>query len=117
VRFIARYIVSVEKLEILLLFHDAPDRGWNAGEVFGAIQSHPESVGRWLKELYAEGFLQQEKDGYRYAPPGPLAEGAAALKTAYQERPARVIEAIFSKPTEQLRKFADAFRLRKDKDP
>jgi DNA-binding IclR family transcriptional regulator len=117
VHFIARYIVSVEKLEILLLLEEGAGRSWTPAEVYAVLRSNVTSIQRWMKELHADGFLQQEETEaqYRYAPrTAGLAEGATALKNAYRERPIRVIEAIFSKSTEQMRRFSDAFRLRKD---
>jgi len=115
--FIAKYIVSVEKMEILLLLSDTPESTWNAETVFRKILSNQDSIQRWLKELAAEGFLKKSSEApeYRYQPSSPaLGNGVSLLKSMYRERPTRVIEAIFSQSTDQLRKFSDAFRIRKD---
>jgi hypothetical protein len=117
-RFIGQYIVSVEKLEILLLLHGSPDKLWTPQEAFRTIQSSLGSVAQRMKELEAEGFLQAENpegSAYRFAAKSPeLAAGAGALAAAYRERPVKVIEAIFSQSNRQIGRFADAFRLRKD---
>lgn len=115
--FIEKYIVSVEKMEILLLLSTYPSETWTTDRVFQTIQSNIGSIARWLEELCREGFLQSEPSGgpaYRYAPAPPLAGGVQALSTAYKERPVRVLEAIFAKSNRQLHHFAEAFRLRKD---
>ena len=113
--FIARYIVSIEKLETLLLLSGSPEKLWTIDEVFQKIQSSHTSVGQRLKELTAEGFLTSEGDRFRYKPKSEdLARSTEELRGIYRTRRLKVIEAVFSKSTEQLRKFSDAFRLRKD---
>ena len=113
--FIARYIVSIEKLEILLLLSGSPEKFWTIDEVFQKIQSSHTSVGQRLRELCSEGFLVSEGDRYRYKPKTEdLARSTDELRGIYRTRRLKVIEAVFSKSTEQLRKFSDAFRLRKD---
>lgn len=113
--FIARYIVSIEKLETLLLLSGSPEKLWTVDEVFQKIQSSHTSVGQRLKELASEGFLVSEGDRYRYKPKTEdLEKNTEELRGIYRTRRLKVIEAVFSKSTEQLRKFSDAFRLRKD---
>ena len=113
--FIARYILSIEKLEILLLLSGSPEKLWTIDEVFQKIQSSHTSVGQRLKELASEGFLVTEGERYRYQPKTEeLAKNTEELRQFYRTRRLKVIEAVFSKSTEQLRKFSDAFRLRKD---
>jgi hypothetical protein len=104
-------------MEILLLLNKHPSETWTPERVFQTIQSNTASIARWLEELCREGFLQAEASGapsYRYAPAQPLAEEVRALSAAYEERPVRVLEAIFSKSNRPLHHFAEAFRLRKD---
>lgn len=117
-KFIARHIESVEKLEILLLLGNSPDKAWSGQEVYQQIQSSPNSVNQKLKDLVAEGLAQREADElFRYKPKTKeLAEQVRAISEAYQTRRIKVIQSIFSESTEELRKFADAFRLKKEKE-
>jgi hypothetical protein len=118
-QFIARHIDSVEKLEILVLLAGNAERLWTVEEVFQKIQSSQTSVLRRLRELQVDGFLERDGDGkrFRYQPKSSqLTENTMTLASAYQERRIKVIEAIFSKSDDQLRRFSDAFRLRKEDD-
>jgi hypothetical protein len=117
--FIARYIISVEQLEILLLLSGDPKRLWTAADVFNKIRSSPGSVQEKLDFLRGQGFVCSEtiasgEVAYLYRPSSPqLSAGAALLGETYRERPTKVIEAIFAKPDQQLQSFIDAFTLRK----
>jgi DNA-binding IclR family transcriptional regulator len=118
-RFIARHIQSVEKLEILLLFFREPQRTWLSSEVFHSIQSSPASVNQKLDELVSEGFLARGKDETRFSfqpKTTTIRAHVEALDTAYRERRIKVIESIFSKTTEELRDFSNAFKLRKENE-
>jgi len=116
--FIAEHIESLEKLEVLLLLHGNPATVWSAQDVYQAIQSSQLSVARRLRELIAQGFLAEvSKDQFQFRPKNKeLSAMVDLLKTEYQVRRIRVIEAIFSKSTEKMRQFADAFKIRKDKE-
>jgi hypothetical protein len=115
-KFIARYIASVEKLEVLLLLFNAPDKDWSPAEVYQKIQSNLKSVEGRLKELLAEGLAARNGNNcFRFQSKSPeLAQQVGLLNSAYQNRRLAVIQLIFSETTEELRRFSDAFRLRKD---
>jgi DNA-binding MarR family transcriptional regulator len=117
-RFIARHIQSVEKLELLLLFFRDPTRTWHTPEIVQQIQSSAGSVSKKLDEMVASGFVAREKDGkFRFVEKSPSTQSqVAALDQAYRQRRIKVIEAIFSKSTEELRAFSDAFKLRKENE-
>jgi hypothetical protein len=116
-KFIARYIESVEKLEILLLLGKAPEKQWSVEQVYQAIQSSHSSVAQKLRNLTSEGFVERQDECYRFQPKTKeLADAVGVLGAAYQTKRIKVIEAIFSKGTDELRKFADAFKLRKENE-
>jgi hypothetical protein len=81
------------------------------------IQSSESSVAISLAIFTTEGFLVQEQESvYRYEPQRPeLEQGLSALAKEYQERRVAVIEAIYSRPPDPVRTFADAFKLRREK--
>ena len=114
--FLARYIRSVEQLEVLLLVQDQPNRSWSAGDVYSVIRSSEASIASRLQAFAKEGFLAQENDGrYRFAPQNTdLRAAVEQTAVAYKTWRIRVVEAIFTPPSDPVQSFADAFRLRKD---
>ena len=115
-QFLARYIRSVEQLEVLLLVQDQPNRSWSAGDVYSIIRSSEASIAARLQAFAKEGFLAQESDGrYRFAPQNSdLRAAVEQTASAYKTWRIRVVEAIFAPPSDPVQSFADAFRLRKD---
>jgi hypothetical protein len=116
-QFIARYIHSVEQVEILCLLVENPDKTWRESEVFKRIQSSADSVRRNL-EYFATGlFLSgNQQNGYGFAPiNAELKHLAIELVKTYREKRVTVVESIYRGPTDPIRDFADAFRIRKDK--
>jgi hypothetical protein len=117
-QFLARYIRSVEQLEVLLLMHDQPHRAWSAADVYGVIRSSEASIATRLDAFAGEGFLAVEKgppQTYRFAPQSTdLSSAVSETATAYKTWRIRVVEAIFAPPSDPVQSFADAFRLRKD---
>ena len=70
-----------------------------------------------LQELHRAKLLTASGSDplvYRFNPASPDAPVVAALETIYKVRRVSVISFIYSKPTDPLRAFSDAFRLRKD---
>lgn len=116
-RFIAAYIDSVELLEVLLLLRSHA-REWSTESVSQEIRSSPISVTKRLTDLCERGLLSVKESRpplYFYKPrTGELDRAVRELADAYRERPTRIIELIFSRQTDTLRKFSDAFKFRKD---
>jgi hypothetical protein len=118
--FITEHIGSVLQLELLLLLQKKRDRDFDAAEVVQELRIDPSWAAGQLDDLCAIGILAcDESNGtrrYRYSPKTPLLDSAVrSLDRAYTDRRVSVISLIFSKPTDKLRSFADAFRVRKDK--
>ncbi|HEY6980469.1 hypothetical protein [Reyranella sp.] len=113
--FILEHIESVAQLEALLLLRREAKREWNA-----------ESAARWLyvpqsvaadvlARLRADGLLVSNHHRYRYAPATPeLSRMVDRLAETYSRALIPVTNIIHNNPL-RLRKFADAFRFRKDK--
>lgn len=116
-RFIAAYIDSVELLEVLLLLR-SDAREWSAESVSREFRSSPTSVTKRLTDLCERGLLSVKESSpplYFYKPrTAELDAAVRELAQTYRERPTRVIELIFSKQTDTLRDFSDAFKFRKD---
>jgi hypothetical protein len=119
-RFIAKHIDSIEKLEVLLLLRARAERDWNARDVSLELRiTEPSALAR-LEDLTARRLL--EKRGttpptYHFRPESAEdGEDVSELQATYSTRRVSVISFIFSKPLDKVRGFADAFRLKRDKD-
>lgn len=113
--FLHLHIDSVEKLEVLLLLRAEPSRSWTGRTVADALRIAEESARGRLTDLCARGLLScGTEDGYRYGPRSAQ-DGLAVDELAgeYARRRVSVISFIFSKPSEGVRSFADAFSFRK----
>jgi predicted ArsR family transcriptional regulator len=116
-KFLLENIDSVEQLEVLLLLKAESERSWNADEVSQKLCTASESAAKRLADLATLGLIsvQQPPLTYRYAAQEAGDRLIASLADVYKERRVAVISLIYSKPTDQVKAFADAFRLRKEK--
>jgi hypothetical protein len=118
--FIDAYIDSVEQLEILLLVRSASRLEWSARRVSEAIRTSEPSAAGHLANLAERGILMATSESpilYRYAPSSDSLDKAIAnLSSAYAGFRFRVIDAILDKPSDYVRVYADAFRIRKGDD-
>jgi hypothetical protein len=114
--FIAGNIQSVEQLEILCLLAGEPSKSWTVTDAHRRIQSTEKSVLEGLQHFVARELFTADASGaFRFAPKtAALGSSALELVKTYRERRVAVIETIYKKPIESVRRFADAFRLRKD---
>ena len=116
-RFITRHVTTVEQVEVLLLLHGTP-REWNARAVAQQLAISQDAAERQLAALAADGILATIDAGersYRYQPrASEMSRMVDGLARAYAERRVAVITAIYSKPSDHLRSFSDAFRLRQE---
>lgn len=112
-RFIAGHIESVGQLEVLLLLRAAADKEWTADEVARAVVTQPASATGWLEQLRGDHLLTLTDGRYRYAPTPDDELAIDGLAESYAKYRVAVIGLIFSKPSEQVREFPEAFRLRR----
>lgn len=112
--FITRHIFSLEQLEILLLLRGEPDAEWDAASVAKALALQPDSAAARLADLRARGLIDEIADNplrYRYGASKPIVD---ELAEAYRTQRVSITTLIFSKPLENIRSFAAAFKLKKD---
>ena len=111
--FLAARIASVEELEILL----PVARGnavWSPAAAAERLGMTAEVAGANFESLVSSSLVTREAAGFRYRPgDDETREIVSDLAREYAERRANVINVIYSANLERLRKFADAFRLRK----
>jgi hypothetical protein len=118
-RFIIEHLTSVDQLETLLLLRSQPERYWDAEAVGQALYTQPTAASVRLADLHRQGLLAaetQEARAYRYAPATrEIEQTISALAELYPAWRVRIISLIYSKPQDNVRAFADAFRWRQDK--
>jgi hypothetical protein len=116
-RFIAAEIESVGQLEVLLLLRGAADKSWTPEEVARALVMQPASVASWLARMANKGLITAAAGCYRYAPPSVDIERTIdRLAESYAKYRVAVISLIFSKPSEAVTRFPEAFRIRRRDD-
>ncbi len=114
-QFVARYIRTVNDLEVLLLLAGGP-KAWSAQEVDEQICLGLEPTGRVLTGLVDSGLVTaREGSPHRYSYDASNSDELAVrdLARIYAQMRVRVIELIYQGPADTLRSFADAFRFRK----
>jgi len=109
--FIFQHVDSVELVEILLLFHGAPQEAWTAEQIAKELRSSANSIEKRLTVLRNLGLITEtaEPNQFCYQTKD---EGQAKivdeLSLAYRVHRHRILEIIFS-PSKKARDFADAF--------
>jgi hypothetical protein len=96
---IARYIDSVQQVEILRLLAREPDREWTTGEVSRALRIAPDPCEAWLARFAEAGLVARGRGVYRHGTPvdgapGPVEE----LLECFGARRLAIIDFIYSKP-------------------
>jgi hypothetical protein len=110
----------VVQLEILLLLFGQRERAWSSDDIARELRVDAAWVDSQLGNLCTNGVVTcttTKPLTYQYQPKSPeLDQAVVGLAQAYADRRVTVISMIFSKPIDKLRSFADAFKIRKDKD-
>jgi hypothetical protein len=114
--FLHDQVESVVQVEVLLLLHAEPSRAFGRADLVEALRVEAAWAEAQLSSLCGRGILAEVGPGsYRFAPrTAEVADAVAGLARAYADRRVTVIGLIYAKPSEPLRSFADAFRIRKD---
>lgn len=113
--FILEHIESVAQLEALLLMRREAEREWNAQGVAKRLYIPDHAAAEVLGQLRATGLLAAKGTLYRYEPVTPeLSAMVDRLAETYSRALIPVTNIVHNNPL-RLRKFADAFRFRKDK--
>jgi len=117
--FIRTSLVSVDDLRVLLLFHGAPNAGMDVSEVAGKLYMSPATAAEVAGRLTARGLLADaggERPRFRYQPASTdIAQMVEELVKLDRERPVSLINMIYPS-TRDIRAFAAAFRIIKDKE-
>lgn len=113
--FVLEHIDSIEQLEILLVLFRQPQREFTPEEVCAELRISAQSCTDRLRDLHGRGLIERSDDGrYQFGSDPARNRRVWALSQAYLERRVAMINLIFSKPTEKIRTFANAFKFRKE---
>jgi hypothetical protein len=115
-QFVAASFPSVWALELLLALKQER-RVWTRDELVAALRASELVVTKALDALVAAGLASVEGQGARYATVNEDVELCAdRVEALYRTRPNKVRRAIVAASTSTATAFADAFKLRRDRD-
>ena len=117
--FILDNIDSVAQLEGLLLLRAYPRVCWDARMVSLRLYINEKESYGILAELTKRGFLKREEgpQSFRYEPVNQkLDDMARRVADLYARCLVPVTLLIHTKPSKSFQRFADAFRIRRDKE-
>jgi hypothetical protein len=114
VHFIRECIDRLETLDLLLLLHGTRGKAWTVRQLSDEMRSSPMAAETALGTLVVHGLVAKQGEMYVFSPrTATLEEKTVRLAACYRERRTAVIEVIFSRPSDAVRGFAEAFRIRK----
>lgn len=115
-RFIAASFPSVWALELLLALK-REQRRWATAELVAALRASELVVAKAIDALVVAGLASLEGDGAIYLPVNHDVEDCVErAERLYRARPNAVRRAIIAASTSSATAFADAFKLRRDRD-
>ena len=113
--FLRSAIKTIWSLELLLLMRRTRERAWTRDELERELRGSAKLVAETLTALEQTGLLRDGGPTYQYSPASAELERLVdGLATAYANSPLQVIKAILEAPSDKLRDFANAFRLKRD---
>lgn len=107
-------VTSVWGLESLLLLRKAAPAALGQADLVRELRSSDVAVENALAALRVAGFVAADPDGRtRYEPASRELDAIAGrIEALYAAKPLAVAKAIMSAPSNKLRIFSDAFRLK-----
>ena len=119
VAFLDEHIFSVTQLEVLLLVREGGTQPHTAAEVGRLAYLSAPAVTPWLEAFVERGLLERDASGagYRAMPQDDAGEAVLqAVADCYTRRRVSLSRHVYAVREDPARRFADAFRFRKDKD-
>jgi predicted transcriptional regulator len=117
-QFISRYIGTVNDLEVLLMLMQVR-REWTALEVGERVYLDEDAAGVVLSGLVASGLVEATEGDpvrYRYMASEDTYAVIQSLADTYARMRVRVIELIYQSPTKAIKSFAEAFKIKQEKE-
>ena len=118
VTFLDEHIFSVTQLEVLLLVKEMAPQLITVQELSRNAHLPERSIGPWLDAFVERGLLAREASGaYRAADLDPPTQAVVdAVADCYVRRRVSLSRHVYASREDPARRFADAFRFRKEKD-
>ena len=115
-RFVLSRIPSVPHLEAILLMRNEAYQGWDGARLARRLYLVEGAAQPVLEHLHASGVLSRDDAGlYRFDPvDSEVAQLIDRLAVLYAHNLVGVTNLIHSETAKKARRFADAFRWRKD---
>ena len=108
-------VENIERLRVLLLMHKEPVK-WTVEELSSRLYISPDKVRDELRALRSQGVIIESGAAYQYNSDAEDNLRIQELAKFDREKPVTLINLIYEKPKDQLKNFADAFKLKK-KEP
>ncbi|QDK45253.1 hypothetical protein DOM22_08845 [Bdellovibrio sp. ZAP7] len=111
--FIRRHIHSIAILDVLFFLKHREYKAWTPQEVSVEMRSNPGYAKSQLEELLNLGIVSCEGAAYRYQ----VSDSDTTidkLEILYNTRRSTVMNYIYSQPIDNIRDFANAFKIKKD---
>lgn len=120
-QFIHAFLWSYDAAVILVFLSRDPERTWTVEEVLSAMGMDPGAAGgvrQHVENFGKAGVLElTEEGGFRVVPVShPSRAVVEELRMAYDHRPVTLIRAIDSATRSKIQSFADAFKLKRERE-
>jgi hypothetical protein len=117
VEFVNATADSIERLELLVMLIESPDRWWDAVSAGPAVGVDPGTIQRDLEHLATRNLLAVNLGttvSYRYEPGNAAVRATSqAFAAAYRNNPRALYRLVAGRQNRAVRDFADAFRIRR----
>ena len=115
--FLDAEVFSIPQLEVLLLVHAAAEPR-TVDEIAREFYLPATVIGPWLSDLASRGLIRSVDGRYTALPADdPREKTITEVAECYAKRRVTVTRHVYASNEDPVRRFADAFRLRKDKKP
>lgn len=117
-RFLLDQIDTVPHLEALLLLWNRRPKSWAVEEMAKELYLAPAPTQAILDDLVRQGLivLTPDFETYRYGSNPERDRLVGSVDSTYRRELIRITRLIHSKPSSAVRAFAQAFRLKKDRE-
>lgn len=117
-QFLRDRIDTIPHLEALLLVWTSRPKVWSVEDIARFLYVTSDAAGQILADLARQQLIAGPigtPEAYHYSPDPGYDRLIAAVDATYRRELVRVSRLIHSKPSAAVRAFADAFRIKEDK--
>lgn len=108
---------TMDHVEVLMRLHEAAGNPVSAVELQRRVHLDDRAFAAVIADLVAAHLVSGDADGHRCDPATHTDRKALdALALAYHQQPLNLARLVYELPSEPLKSFSDAFRVRKPTD-